>query len=153
MTVNYSNNIEYDETKILAYPLKEYDRQSVMEKDLNMEYIHNITLGQLEQYRIYAHSIYEKANKEYQKREKKKSKKEDLYSHLDSVIITTNIPDYHGEMELLMTYTITQILMYYKLNEKNFSIHQLKNQAVNYLYFKGIIKEIQIINYINLKTT
>lgn len=150
ISINYSDDLEWDTTKILAYPLKEYDRNIVMMKEVNIEKCKNISENELEEYRKYANRLYERANKEYQKKEKKKSKKEDLYSHLDSVIITSNIPEISGEMDALMRYTIKHILMYYKENCKNFSIHQLKNQAVNYLYFKEIITENQICNYINI---
>lgn len=150
ISTNYEDEINWDKTKILAYPLKEYDTNKSMIKEVNLDVCIGVTENQLEEYRKYANSLYERANKEFQKQEKKKTKKEDLYSHLDSVIVTTNIPDYSGEMASLMLYTIKQILLYYKINNKNFSIHQLKNQAVNYLYFKDIITEQQICQYINI---
>lgn len=153
ISTTYDDHIEWDYKKILAYPLKEYatNVEMIKEVDINKCMLgHNHNPFQLEQLRKYANSLYEAANKAYQKKEKKKTKKEDLYTHLDSVIITTNIPDSNGEMDVLMRYTIKQILLYYKENQKNFSIHQLKNQAVNYLYFKEIINENQICNYINI---
>jgi len=150
ISTNYDDAVDYDVVKILAYPLKEYDTNASMAKEVNIEACFNVTDHQLEELRKYSHKLYQSQKNAFEKKEIKKSKKEDLYSHLDNVIVTTNIPDIYGEMDLLMRYTIKQILLYYKMNNKNFSIHQLKNQAVNYLYFKDIIDETQICNYINI---
>ena len=150
LSTNYDDDINWDSVKILAYPLKEYDSNDKMIKEVNVGECVNVTIRQLEEYRAYAHALYQRAQKEFVKKEQKKTDKGDLYSHLDAVIITTNIPDLCSEVRLIVLYTVKQILEYYKMNQKNFSIHQLKNQAVNYLYFKEIINSTQICEYINI---
>lgn len=150
ISINYENNIDYDEKKILAYPLKEYDNNSNMVKEVGILDCYGVTEDQLEQYRKYSHSIYEKSRREYEKKEKKKTTKDDLYSHLDSVVVKSNLLDFDGEIQTTVRYVVKQMLIYYKTNGKNFSIHQLKNQAINYLYFSDIISENQICNYINI---
>lgn len=162
MTVNYETGGDprypYDERKILAYPFKEYGNMDALEKDVDLEIICNlpfegIAIRDIEPLRDYAHKLYieAQANRDRVAKEeaKKKKDKNDLYSQLDKVIVTTNLYDKPNEMEYLMRYTQKQILMYYKENDKRFSIHQLKNTAANYLFFKDIVTADQIVDYVN----
>lgn len=151
ITFKYENQEGYDEVKSLAYPLKEYDTDADMLKDIDLDDNHNISYERLRDLRksandIYRASVNEKAKKDAEKAEKE-NKKKALYSHLDSVVITTNIPHYHGEIETIVRYTVKHMLIYYKMNNQNFSIHQLKNVAINYLYFNDIIDERDICVY------
>lgn len=147
-----SYHYEYDEEAILRYPLKEYYNNKVMNDDINYEYIYNITDIHLEDLRAEANKIYEKSLKESKEKELKKmektQQKKDLYHHLDLVIVLEELPE-GGNIEHIMRFTIKEMLLYYKQNNKNFSIHQLKNVAINYLYFKNKITELNIIDYIN----
>lgn len=151
ITFKYENQDGYDEVKSLAYPLKEYDTDADMLKDIDLDDNHNISYERLRDLRksandIYRASVNEKAKKDAEKADKE-NKKKALYSHLDSVVITTNIPHYHGEIETIVRYTVKHMLIYYKMNNQNFSIHQLKNVAINYLYFSDIIDERDICVY------
>lgn len=150
ISFNYNDSCNWDTDKILAYPLKEYDTNENLFKEVNPNECLGVTKIQLEIYREQAHKLYCKSIKEYEKKEAKKSKKEDLYTHLDAVVITTNIPNYSGEIDIIVRYVVKHMLMYYKENNQNFSIHQLKNGAINYLYFKEIIDETAICDYMNI---
>lgn len=151
ITFKYENQEGYDQEKSLAYPLKEYDTDADMLKDIDLNDNHNISYERLKELRKNANDIYRESLNEQAKRDDQKAKKENkktaLYSHLDNVVITTNIPHYHGEIETIVRYTVKQMLIYYKMNNQNFSIHQLKNVAINYLYFKDIIDERDICVY------
>lgn len=151
ITVKYEEEDGYDTRKSLAYPLKEYDTNECMFKDIDFDDVFGITLEELYDLRAYANSLYKeyvlKYNERQKQQEDKKDKKMALYDHLDKVIVTTNIPDYNGEVCTIVRYTVKQMLIYYKMNNQNFSIHQLKNVAINYLYFKEIIDERQICVY------
>lgn len=151
ITFNYDDDTDYNEMKSLAYPMKEYGTNQDMYKDIDVDDTTNIGQSKLEELRKYANDIYrQKLNeqaKQQAKDDKKKKCKQDLYTYLDSVIVTTNIPHYHGEVESIVRFTVKQMLVFYKSNNQNFSIHQLKNVAINYLYFSGIIDERDIIVY------
>lgn len=150
--IKMSYHYEFVEEDVLMYPLKEYENNKIMNLDINIEYIYNITDIHLEDLRAEANKRYQKAMKEHEKKElmkmEKTQHKKDLYSYLDKIIYYAEIPE--GSVNSVVVYTIKNVLKYYKENKKNFSIHQLKNVAVNYLYFKDIITELNIIEYINL---
>jgi len=150
--VKISYHYDFNEGAILGYPLKEYENNKIMNLDINIGYIYNISEIHLEELRATANKIYQNKMKEHEKQELKKmektQQKKDLYSYLDKVIFYAEIPE--GSVNSVVVFTIKHILKYYKENNKNFSIHQLKNVAVNYLYFKEIITELNIIEYINL---
>lgn len=150
ISFNYSDSSDWNVDKILAYPLKEYDTNEAMVKEVDDGKCLGVTPLKLENYRKYAHGIYCRFLKEYEKKQEKKSKKQSLYEHLDNVVVTTNIPNYSGEIDIIVRYVVKHMLIYYKENQQCFSIHQLKNGAINYLYFKGIIDETNICNYMNI---
>jgi len=149
-----SYHYEFDEAAILMYPLKEYENNKIMNLDINIQYLYNITDIHLEELRAEANKRYQKAQKEHEKKElmkmEKTQQKKDLYKYLDAVIKVDEIPEGYGNIENIMRFTIKQMLKYYKENLKNFSIHQLKNVAINYLYYKNKITELNIIEYINV---
>lgn len=151
ISFNYSTASDYDQDKILMYPLKEYEKN----KDMLDEVVsYGLTKEQLEVFRSKSNEIYEKGVKEQKKKDLEKMEKtqtkKDLYSYLDLVIHISELPEGYGNIEYVTKYTIKRVLQYYKENNKNFSIHQLKNVAINYLYFKEKITENNIIDYINL---
>lgn len=152
--IKISYHYEFDEAAILMYPLKEYENNKIMNLDINIPYIYNVTDIHLEELRAEANKRYQKAQKEHEKKElmkmEKTQQKKDLYKYLDSVIKVDEIPEGYGNIEHIMRFTIKQMLKYYKENLKNFSIHQLKNVAINYLYYKNKITELNIIEYINV---
>ena len=150
ISFNYSDTTNWNVDKILAYPLKEYDTNEAMSNEVRPCECQGVTQPQLEIYRKQAHEIYCKSIKEYEKKEAKKTKKQNLYEHLDNVVITSNIPNYAGEIDIIVRYVVKHMLIYYKENQQCFSIHQLKNGAINYLYFKEIIDETDICNYMNI---
>lgn len=150
ISFNYETADDYNEEKSLSYPLKEYGDEAEMIKEVSHENCMSIGSKQLEQHRAFANKIYKQSLKEYEKKEKKKTQKEDLYGHLDRVIHIQNIPDYYGEIQIIVKYTVKQMLMYYKMEQKPFSVHQLKNGAINYLYFREIITEEQICDIMNI---
>lgn len=150
LSVNYEDALDYDEKKVLAYPLKEYDTNEDMGKEVEEERCKGIGVKRLDDLRKYANSLYVKSKKQYEKQEKKKTNKDDLYSYLDKVVIKSNLYELEQDIQSLVRYVVKMMLMYYKENCKNFSIHQLKNQAVNYLYFSDVINENQICNYMNI---
>ena len=149
-----SYHYEFDEHAILMYPLKEYENNKNMKSDINIEHLCGITDDYLEKLRSEANKRYQETQKEHEKKElmkmEKTQQKKDLYKYLDTVILTEEIPEGYGNIEHIMRFTIKQMLKYYKENLKNFSIHQLKNVAINYLYYKNIITENNIISYINV---
>lgn len=147
ITFKYKYELDYDWWKSLAYPLKEYSSDEEMNKEVTEATCINVTECQLGEMRYYANDIYNESQKQRIAEVEKQNKKADLYSHLDEVIITSNIPHYKGEIEILVRYTVKHMLMYYKMKNQNFSIHQLKNVAINYLYFKEIIDEGDIVIY------
>lgn len=150
ISFNYSESANWNVEKILSYPLKEYDTNESMFDEVKPCECLGVTQPQLEIYRKSAHEIYCKSLKEYEKKEEKKTKKQNLYEHLDSVVITTNISNYSGEIDIIVRFVVKHMLKYYKENQQSFSIHQLKNGAINYLYFKEIIDETEICNYMNI---
>jgi len=150
ISFNYEQADDYNEEKSLSYPLKEYGDQAEMVKEVSHENCLSFCEKQLEQYRKLSHQIYKQSLKEYEKKEKKKTQKEDLYSHLDKVILTSDISTYYDEIQIVVKYVVKQMLMYYKMEQKPFSVHQLKNGAINYLYFREIITEEQICDIMNI---
>lgn len=149
-----SYHYEFDENAILGYPLKEYENNKVMKLDINIQDLVNVTDIHLEELRAQANKIYQTAQKAHEKKElqkmEKTQQKKDLYKYLDTVVIVDEIPEGYGNIEHIMRFTIKQMLKYYKENLKNFSIHQLKNVAINYLYYKNKITEKNIIDFINV---
>jgi hypothetical protein len=150
ISFNYESAMDYNEEKSLSYPLKEYGDDKEMFREVKSLECISVTDKELQHYRSQSNKIYKQACKEYEKKEKKQTNKEDLYTHLDNVIITTDIPNYYGEVDSVVRYTVKHMLMYYKKEQKPFSVHQLKNGAVNYLYFKDIITEEQICDLLNI---
>lgn len=152
--IKISYHYEYDENAILGYPLKEYENNKIMKSDINIQYLVNVTDIHLEELRSQANKIYVNSQKEHEKKElqkmEKTQQKKDLYKYLDTVVIVDEIPEGYGNIEHIMRFTIKQMLKFYKENLKNFSIHQLKNVAINYLYYKNKITEKNIIDYINV---
>lgn len=147
ISFKYGNEEGYDWYKSLSYPLKEYSNDKEMEKEVTEETCINVAQCQLREMRKKANDIYNESQRQKMEELNKKNKKACLYNHLDEVIITSNIPHYKGEVELLVRYTVKHMLMYYKMNKQSFSIHQLKNVAINYLYFREIIDEGDIVIY------
>ncbi len=150
LSINYKGALDYDEVKVLAYPLKEYDANADMIKEVELKKCKGLGEKKMEELRKYANSLYIKTKKQYEKKEKQKTSKEDLYTYLDKVVVKSNLYELDEDIQSHVRYVVKMMLIYYKENCKNFSIHQLKNQAVNYLYFSDVINESQICNYMNI---
>lgn len=151
ITFKYSDEEKYDINKVLMYPLKEYENNQIMNDEV---ITFRVGKDQLEKLRREAHLMYSESIKDEllkkAKQMERTQQKKDLYSYLDININLNEIPEGYGNIEYIAKYTIKRVLQYYKNNNKNFSIHQLKNTAINYLYFKDKISEQNIIDYINI---
>jgi len=159
LSINYDDGEKdtkghlYDEEKILAYPLKEYDEYQQMVQDtlyIETAYDFNNEVDN-EVYRKIGNDIWKKSNKykEEKYRNDKQEISERLYNHLDKIVIKTS-PEILSDVNIVVTYIIKHILMFYKSIGKNFNPNALKAQALNYLFNTDTIDADQIIKYMNL---
>ena len=162
ISFKYSDEIDYDEFKSLAYPLKEYDTKDNMVIDLcNIELEIKDKLVCLQEnddwevYREYANKIYIVSKKIKRDKKEIKDKKDKELQSLEDYL-EKNIKPGDGELldeietKLLIHHTVRHSLFWYRQNDKKFNVNSLKNIAINFLYKRQNIDENNILIYLKL---
>lgn len=162
ISFKYSDEIDYDEFKSLAYPLKEYDTKDNMVIDLcNIELEIKDKLVCLQEnddwevYREYANKIYIVSKKIKRDKKEIKDKKDEEERSLQDYL-EKNIKQGDGELldeietRLLIHHTVRHSLFWYRQHDKKFNVNSLKNIAINFLYKRQNIDENNILIYLKL---
>jgi hypothetical protein len=148
------NGHDFDEKKILQYPLKEYPSKQNMVQDLGQIIDEeNISKQKWEEYRVEAYKMFCRTRKKKEKDSVKKRQKQ--YEFLDSYVKTQKIFEEKNGEEIdtikdYMKVTIAGILKWHKQEDLNFNPSALKGQALNYLYKSEIITHRGVLSYINI---
>jgi hypothetical protein len=151
----------FNEMLGLGYPLKEYDNDGELEKDIRrsrhqsegggmFDLAYGVTDKEVYELRKEANDSYQIAKAYRAKQEeqelKGKNQKLSLYAYLDTQI---NIFECNEHVDYKLRLVIKEILLYYKKENKSFRLNGLKDMAINYLYQKDLVESDDIITLLH----